>query len=135
MIVPPRSPDTWSGFRRPDTMISGSAMPITRTVAMSLSLVALAVACTRGKPPEPAPTARRTAVETPEVEPAFVVTYGGRRHYTGSVTDFLLSPDGARAFVTGDVDAGPPACGQDFAAVANDTSDGATLWTATYDGP
>lgn len=110
-------------------------MSIRRTVAMSLSLVALVVACTGGVPPEPAPTARPTAVEGPEVEPAWVVMYGGRRHYTGSVTDFFLSPDGVTAFLSGDIDAGRPACGQDFAAVANDTADGATLWTATYDGP
>lgn len=64
-------------MRRPRAMVSCSTMSIKRTVAMSLSLVPLVVACTGGVPtPEPAPTAPQTAVQTPEGEPAWVVTNG-----------------------------------------------------------
>lgn len=51
------------------------------------------------------------------------------------VTDLVLSPDDASAFVSGDVAAGRPACPSDFVTVAYDTTDGTTRWAATYDGP
>jgi DNA-binding beta-propeller fold protein YncE len=106
---------------------------------MSMSLVALVFACTGQMAPGPAPTPRETAPETFDVRPAWVARWtAGPKYRVGSVTDLVLSPDGATAFVSGQVDIGhlwrSPGC-SNFATAAYDTADGTTLWRATYDGP
>jgi DNA-binding beta-propeller fold protein YncE len=132
----PRVPDDCADL---DAVIPCRSMSSRRPVAMSMSLVALVVACTGQMAPEPAPTPRETAAETLDLRPAWVARWtAGPKYRVGSVADLVLSPDGATAFVSGQIDIGhlwrSPGC-TNVATAAYDTADGTSLWKATYDGP
>ncbi|SDU78554.1 S8 family serine peptidase [Jiangella alkaliphila] len=66
-------------------------------------------------------------------EQLWAARYDGPAGGSDDAGALAVSPDGDRLFVTGTTagDRGLP----DYATVAYDTSDGARLWTAAYDGP
>jgi hypothetical protein len=111
-------------------------LAIGRTVATSLSIVSLIAGCTGNVGPMNAPTPGEEVVETPELPPpTWLAAYGNHKHEALPVTNLVLSPDGASAFLSGEIAEGRPACPSDFVTVAYDTTDGTTRWVATYDGP